>query len=249
MKKRTKRYFRILLFAAVLLLAIKWISGVRSSASRRTIDSNQPMVALTFDDGPCPGASDRILDCLEANSAVATFFEVGSNVEQYPEITKRADALGCESGSHTYGHIDLSSADEEVMKQDLALCDKVFKSAMGRSPKIMRPPGGALSGTAKRYLDLPFFGWSLDTEDWRTRSAEATVQSVRNFGDLDGQVILMHSIYDSSADAACEIIPLLLEEGYQLVTVSELLEYRYDRKPESHIYYTVDFFLYGADPN
>ena len=76
----------------------------------------------------------------------------------------------------------------------------------------------------------------------------ATVAAVQNAGDLDGQVILMHSLYGSSAEATEILVPWLLEQGYQLVTVSELMQVRCGTQPQPHLYYAVDFFRYGADP-
>ena len=239
----------MLLLIAAAFFAARMFRGNEASRPKRDIDPGRPMVALTFDDGPCAGASDRILDVLEANGAVATFFEVGSNVERYPEITARADSLGCEIGSHTYAHIDLPSSDEDLLKADRTLCEQAFRNAMGYVPIIMRPPGGALNGTVKLFYDYPFFGWSVDTEDWKTRNSEDTVERIKAFGNLDGQVVLMHSIYDSTADAVQQIVPWLLEQGYQLVTVSELMENRYGTVPEEHVYYTVDYFLYGMEAN
>lgn len=234
----------IYIIALCVLLALRNSAGSR----RRNIDPDRPMVALTFDDGPNETGSPRILDCLEENGAVATFFEVGQNVDRYPEMSKRAAALGCELGSHTYNHINLRNATAETLEKDYALCEAAFKNAVGYMPELYRPPEGALGSEAKAAYAHPFIGWSVDTEDWLTRDARATVSYVENFGDLDGQVILMHSIYESSAAATEELVPWLLERGYQLVTVSELLEYKYDIKPEDHVYYAVDFFLYGAEP-
>ena len=236
--------FVLLVIAAA---AVFFILKTRTDSNGRDIDPNLPMVALTFDDGPTAEWSPVILDCLEENNAVATFFEIGQNVDKYPELSKRAFEMGCEIGSHTYNHINLPSSSIETLDEDYALCSKAFRNAIGHMPKLMRPPEGALGGEAKRYYDVPFIGWSLDTEDWLTRNTESTVAKVKTFGNLDGQVVLMHSAYESTAYAAQEIIPWLIGEGYQLVTVSELLEYKYDIKPENHLYYAVDFFLYGRD--
>jgi len=215
---------------------------------RRRVDPNKPMVALTFDDGPSEDYSPRILDCLEANNAVATFFEVGRNVDAYPEITKRAADLGCEIGSHTYNHINLPSAYNSTLNDDRAKCEAAFTNAIGYIPYLLRPPEGAIGGSAKYMYDNAFIGWSVDTQDWLNRNVGVTTSVVKNFGNLDGQVILMHSIYETSAASAEIIIPWLIENGYQLVTISELLEYHYGIiEPEAHVYYAVDFFLYGRE--
>lgn len=240
---------KIIITAMVYIAALCVLLALRNAAlhRRRNIDPGRPMVALTFDDGPNDSSSARILDCLEENNAVATFFEVGMNVERYPEVSKRASDMGCEIGSHTYRHINLRNSGVEALENDYALCEEAFKSAIGYMPALLRPPEGAIGSTAKNLYDHPFIGWSVDTEDWLTRDAGSTAAYVENFGNLDGQVILMHSIYGSTADAVEEIVPWLIDRGYQLVTVSELLEYRYGVKPENHVYYAVDFFLYGED--
>lgn len=243
-----------LLLAVLLALAAAlglWKLGahlISRDRSHRNIDPERPMVALTFDDGPSEQWTPVILDCLEQHDAVATFFEVGSNVDRLPQLVKRAADLGCEIGSHTYDHMDLSTADRTAMERDRELCRKAFRAATGSLPTLLRPPGGAVSGEAKRFYDLPFIGWSLDTEDWRTRDRDAIVAAVQSFGDLDGQVILMHSLYQSSAEAAEILIPWLQQQGYQLVTVSELMRFRCGTEPQPHLYYTVDFFRYGIDP-
>ena len=254
--KKKKTAVLLLWIAAGLLAALLLVPFARSllvtfrlngRASRR-IDPERPMVALTFDDGPSAEWTPVILGCLEKNHAVATFFEVGSNVDLYPELCARAEKLGCEVGSHTYGHIDLTASDAETIAQDRELCDRAFRNALGHGPSLLRPPGGAVNGEAKRLTDLPMIGWSVDTEDWRTRDVAATVAAVQNAGDLDGQVILMHSLYGSSAEATEILVPWLLEQGYQLVTVSELMQVRCGTQPQPHLYYAVDFFRYGADP-
>ena len=254
MQKRKHKLLLILI--PVIMLGLLLFPFIRSLAGtfspdrkpHRMVDPDRPMVALTFDDGPHPDWTPVILDCLEKHGAAATFFEVGSNMDLYPALCARAEELGCEVGSHTYSHIDLTASDAETIEQDLRLCDRSFRLALGHAPTLMRPPGGAVNGQAKRLTDLPLIGWSLDTKDWQTRDTAATVAAVQEAGNLDGQVILMHSLYQSSARAAEILIPWLLDQGYQLVTVSELMQVRYETLPQPHIYNTVDFFLYGADP-
>ena len=166
-------------------------------APLRAVDPDKPMVALTFDDGPSGEYSPLILDCLEKNNAVATFFEIGCNVAKYPEIDKRAAELGCEIGSHSYYHNVLPGQSQEDIAEDQRLCKEVFENAIGTDPVLIRPPQG----------------------------------------------ILMHSIYKESVQAAEILVPWLIEQGYQLVTVSELFAYHYGITPEKHYYYAYDYFI------
>lgn len=215
--------------------------------NRHRIDPDKPMVALTFDDGPSGDYTPRILDALEANGAVATFFEIGKNVKEYPEIVKRASDMGCEIGSHSYQHYKLAFSGKDAMLADKAKCDEVFTAAIGYVPTLFRPPEGEVSGEYKKTYDQIFIGWSVDTLDWLYKNAYTTVDTVKSFGNLDGQVILMHSIYSASADAAEQLIPWLIEKGYQLVTVSELFEYHYGIDPEQHVYYAYDYFVSNGE--
>ncbi len=214
-----------------------------SADAGRPIDPDKPMVALTFDDGPNDESSPQILDCLEANGVVATFFEIGCNVKEFPEIAKRAYDLGCEIGSHTFSHKALTEMNADEREEDRRLCKETFESAIGVEPQLIRPPQGSVVHSIMDASDQIFVGWSLDTQDWLYQNVDRTVNMVKQYGDLDGQVILMHSIYKESAEAVEQIVPLLLEQGYQLVTISELFQYHYGITPEQHYYYAYDYFV------
>ena len=212
-------------------------------APLRAVDPDKPMVALTFDDGPSGEYSPLILDCLEKNNAVATFFEIGCNVAKYPEIDKRAAELSCEIGSHSYYHNVLPGQSQEDIAEDQRLCKEVFENAIGTDPVLIRPPQGSVVKSILNQYDQIFVGWSVDTEDWLYQNVDRTVNKVQQAGDLDGQVILMHSIYKESVQAAEILVPWLIEQGYQLVTVSELFAYHYGITPEKHYYYAYDYFI------
>ncbi len=208
----------------------------------RTIDPSRPMVALTFDDGPHEQFSHQILDVLEANHAVATFFEVGYNAVRYPEILARMAQLGCEIGSHSYYHYDLTTLSFDAMLTDLAKLDKIVYNATGQMPTIMRPPYGAVNSNVKYKTGRAVFLWTVDTRDWQLRDAAKLTEYIQNYGSLDGEIVLMHSIHGSTAEAMETVIPWLIEQGYQLVTVSELMAYYYGELPEANKYYNQNFF-------
>lgn len=211
----------------------------------RRIYTDKPMVALTFDDGPHEYNTDRILDILKENGAVATFFDIGMNVKKHPDVEKRVAESGNEIGSHTYWHTNLATANYPDSLYDIEVCNKAFEAAIGYVPKLIRPPEGSATGPALLTTNQIFIGWSVDTLDWLEKKPENAFKAVTEFGDLDGQVILMHSIYDASVSAVEMIVPWLISEGYQLVTVSELLEYCYGIVPQSSVYYAYDFFVGG----
>ena len=178
------------------------------------------MIALTFDDGPSD-FTDRLLDCLEANNVKATFFLAGQEVEYFQEPVTRMEELGCELGNHSYDHPDLATLSADDVSSQLSRTDQLIKDLTGHIATVVRPPYGSFNDTVAGIAARPLILWSVDTLDWETQNVDATVQNVMD-NAADGQIILMHDIFKESVDAAEIFIPQLLQEGYQLVTVSEL---------------------------
>lgn len=177
-------------------------------------------VALTFDDGPS-SFTDRLLDCLEENNAKATFFMVGTEIASFPDEVKRMKKLGCELGNHTYDHKDLATLSSDEISSEIARVDEQLVNLTGEGASVVRPPYGSVNDTVKSTVGTPMILWSIDTLDWKTQDVESTVEEVMN-NVKDGSIILMHDIFSTSVDAAEILIPQLIEEGYQLVTVHEL---------------------------
>lgn len=209
----------------------------------RVIDPAKPMVALTFDDGPDGTCSDQILDILEEHHALATFFEVGRNVAACPEPVSRMAEMGCEIGSHSNAHKNLSKLRKSALLRDLDAADEAFAAAGVPVPTLVRPPYGAVNKTVKSATGRAMVTWTVDTEDWRSRDAQTVIDYVQNYGDLDGEIILMHSIYESTVEAAAVLVPWLQEQGYQLVTVTELLAYYYGELPQPDHFYGYTYFV------
>ena len=178
------------------------------------------MVALTFDDGPSD-FTDRLLDCLEENNVKATFFLCGKEVDYFQEPVKRMEQLGCELGNHTYDHPDLTTLSTDEITSQLSRTDQLIQELTGHIATVVRPPYGSFNDTVAEIAARPLILWSLDTLDWETQNVDSTVQNVMD-NVSDGQIILMHDIFKESVDAAEVFIPQLLQEGYQLVTISEL---------------------------
>ena len=183
----------------------------------------RPMLALTFDDGPGE-YTDELLDCLEENNAHATFFMLGQNVSSYPDATKRMLELGCEIGSHSWDHTQLTTIDLDAVAKQFTDTDNALMQACGQAATVARAPYGDGNSDIYNTANKPFFMWSLDTEDWKLMDADADYNAVMN-GDLtDGSIILMHDIHEPSVKAALRLIPDLVAQGYKLVTVSEMAE-------------------------
>ncbi|WP_173011442.1 polysaccharide deacetylase family protein [Holdemania massiliensis] len=191
----------------------------------RTVDPQRPMVALTFDDGPHPKNTPRILETLKTYDGASTFFMVGTNVERYPDVVLQVAENGSEIASHTYNHPNLTRLSADSLNVQLNRVSELVNDLTHQQIQIqtLRPPYGAVNEQVKEASPTPLILWSLDTLDWKTRSAEKTVDLVLSQVE-DGDIILMHDIHAESADAAETLIPKLTEMGFQLVTVQELME-------------------------
>lgn len=190
----------------------------------RIIDPDKPMVALTFDDGPSV-YTPLILDTLEQYDQAATFFVVGTWVPIYPETVKRAYDMGCEIGSHSNTHADLATLSAAGVASEMSITDNNLLNVIGATATVMRPPGGSYNTTVRNNVGKPIIMWSLDTADWKTRNVTSTINAVLN-NVRDGDIVIMHDLHYPTAVAAQTIIPELVNRGYQLVTVSELAQYR-----------------------
>ena len=208
------------------------------------IDPSKPMVALTFDDGPGQ-YTNSILDTLEAYQAHASFFVVGQNInDETSAVMQRAVGLGCEIGSHTENHADLVKADANTFQQEIQQADDRILQAIGRYPYFLRPPYGDFNDDVRRHVGKPLAFWSVDTRDWKTRNTASTVSATLNNIE-DGDVVLMHDIYGETAAAVAQIVPSLVQQGYQLVTLSELTYYRGVEMENGMIV----FNMHPANPN
>ncbi len=177
-------------------------------------------VALTFDDGPSK-YTNQVLDCLARHNAKATFFVVGTNVNRYPDILRRAKSLGMEIGNHTVNHPNLKNLSSAGVTSEINTNASYIENAIGVRPTIVRPPYGSYSSSTIAAAGTPFILWSIDTLDWKTRNADSTVNAVLS-KVKDGDIILMHDLYSQTAQATERIVPALIEKGFDLVTVSEL---------------------------
>lgn len=203
--------------------------------STRKIDKNKKMIALTFDDGPNGANTNEILDILEKNNSVATFFVVSRRLDADKKVLKRMVDLGCQIGNHTANHKDLTKLSDEQIKAEVDLVSDKIKNITGNAPTIVRVPYGAVNDNVTQNIDYPIIMWNIDTKDWKTKNVEAIKKEV--LGKVkDGDIILMHDLYKTTKDACKQIIPALIEQGFQLVTVDELLYYR-DIEPQAGVKY------------
>lgn len=199
-------------------------------------DPDKPMVALTFDDGPYKPSSSIILDTLEKTGSRVTFFILGERVATEKETILRGDSLGCEYGNHTWSHADLSKATVEEINEQIQKTDDALMSVIGKESKLLRAPYAAVNDTVSQTVSKPFIGWSIDTEDWKNKDSQSITDMVLE-NISDGDIVLMHDLYKSTANAAVEIINTLIDRGFQIVTVSELMEAREINMTAGKVYY------------
>jgi len=201
----------------------------------REIDPNKPMVALTFDDGPSKNYTPIILDILKENNANATFFVLGSEVKKNKETLIRIVSEGNEIGNHSYNHKDLTSISDYELYQQIVGTDEFIEAITGIRPTLMRPPYGYMNDITSKRIYKPIILWSIDTRDWENRNTEKICSNI--FENVkDGDIVLMHDIYGTTADAVKIVVPELIKRGYQLVTVSELNQYRQEKMVLGHKY-------------
>ncbi len=179
------------------------------------------MVALTFDDGPS-AYTDRILDILKKYDAKATFFLIGQRIADYPEQVKREYELGCQIGGHTYSHKYLTSMSREQLINEINATDEALNKITKENTSCIRPPGGVYDKRIIEIVDCPVAMWSVDTLDWKNQDAGEVIE-IATTDIKNGDIILMHDLYESTADAVEEIVPKLLDQGFKLVTFSELI--------------------------
>ncbi len=211
-------------------------SLVSNTDSLYGIDPNKPMVALTFDDGPLTSVTTRILDVLEKNNSRATFFVVGNRVNTYKGCIERAHGMGCEIGNHSYSHQTLTVVNVSTMKSQIDQTNNVVKNITGEAPVLVRAPGGSFNSTVLSNIKMPFIQWSIDTLDWKSRNANSVVSIIKS-NVKDGSIILMHDLYSSTASATETIVPWLIKQGYQIVTVSEMMAVRGYNLKSGKVYY------------
>ncbi|MBO4687819.1 MAG: polysaccharide deacetylase family protein [Clostridiales bacterium] len=206
-----------------------------SEAAHASYPEGTKLIALTFDDGPCE-YTPQVLDALERNGVVATFFMIGQNVSGTDAaVLQRMLDLGCELGNHTWSHQILTQVDEEGAYEELRKCDAVIEEKVGQKATVIRPPTGAglkQEGLFRYSVDNREYvvNWNDSScpQDWQKPAlgdADYTAQYVID-NAIDGDMVLLHDSHKSTVESLDKMIAGLKEKGYVFVTVSQLLEAR-----------------------
>ena len=187
-----------------------------------SVTKEAPKIAITFDDGPNSHCTGRLLDGLKKRGVKATFFLIGKNVKENPDLVKRLDEEGHLIGNHTYNHVEITRISDEEAKKEITDTDEAICAITGKHVEYMRPPFGLWQEELEQELNVMPVMWSVDPLDWTTKNVDEIVNKVvTEAGEND--IILLHDCYDSSVDAALRIIDTLQKKGFEFVTADELI--------------------------
>lgn len=184
----------------------------------------KPKIAITFDDGPNAKYTPMLLDGLKKRNVKATFFLIGQNIEKddNSEVVKRMYDEGHLIGNHTYHHVEITKVSNEEAYQEIMMTNEVIQNITGEEVQFMRPPFGLWQKELEQKIHVLPVMWSIDPLDWATENVDEIVNKVVTEAQ-ENDIILLHDCYDSSVKSALRIIDLLTAEGYEFVTVDELM--------------------------
>lgn len=186
------------------------------------LDEDIKRIALTFDDGPNPDYTEKLLDGLKSRGVKATFFLLGEEAQLYPDIVERINKEGHMIGTHSYEHVDLSILSEEQARAQVSLTNQKLMELTGEYPQFIRFPYGSRRDGISDYFNMVEVQWDIDTMDWSVQNADCEVCCVER-QVKDGAIILMHDAYEQSVNAALRIIDILSGENYEFITVDQLI--------------------------
>lgn len=226
---------RIMLAAAAGGLALLCCAGSRAvpADAPAEIPAAEKYIALTFDDGPRRGTTDRLLDGLRERGASATFFLVGEELAGQEDLVRRMAAEGHQIGNHTWSHVRLE--EDTDLAAEVGRTERALEEILGGGDYWLRPPYGLVAEGLESRITVPMVKWSVDPRDWESRNAGAAVREILPAAKPNS-IILLHDIYPSSVDAALRVVDALQAEGYWFVTVEELLALN-GTAPEPGVFY------------
>lgn len=208
----------------VCLITIKYFKTdeIKEVLALTRQESVEKKIAITFDDGPHPYYTPQLLDGLKERGVTATFFLTGEGAEQNPEIVRRMYEEGHLIGNHTYSHLQLNESNGECFKQELIRTNEILAEITGEEVQYVRPPYGSWNRQFEKELNMIPVLWTIDPLDWCSNNAACIAQKVCAKAE-ENAIILMHDQYKTSVTAALEIIDTLTAQGYEFVTVEEIL--------------------------
>lgn len=210
----------------LLLLILTWgrkiVDPTASAGTGIKTGREHPIIALTFDDGPHPVYTPKLLDGLKKRNIKASFFLMGKNISGNEAIVQRMHEEGHLIGNHTFDHVQLNKLSEADACRQITKTSLAIYNITGQYPTYVRPPFGEWrEGLDCKITMLPVF-WDVDPLDWNTDNTDQVVHKVID-STAEGDIILLHDVYASSVQAALQIIDILDKKGYDFATVDRLL--------------------------
>jgi peptidoglycan/xylan/chitin deacetylase (PgdA/CDA1 family) len=231
MNKAIRPWGRFLTFSALAVISLATLFLLLPGGGTATPvvhvetvaqDGTEKFVALTFDDGPRVETTSPLLDGLRARGVHATFFLIGEQIAGNEELIQTMAADGHQIGSHTFTHAKLQGSGADTVAQEIGKTEVLLESVLGEGDYWLRPPYGLIGERERAWVSTPMVYWSLDPEDWKLRDSEKVTEAVCS-QVKSGDIILLHDFYPTSVEAALQIVDRLQAEGYEFLTVRELL--------------------------
>ncbi len=201
-------------------------SPAQLQISFNSVHVDGPYIALTFDDGPHATLTPKLLDLLAAHHMRATFFVVGQNAADHPDILRRAVREGHEIGNHSWSHPNLGRMSDEAVRRELQKTDDAIFAAIGKHPTLLRPPYGSITARQKRWIRDDFgyriITWDVDPLDWKRPGPSVVTNRILK-ETRPGSIVLAHDIHPPTIEAMPATFDQLDRKGFKSVTVSELL--------------------------
>ena len=191
---------------------------------KKDADPSKKRIALTFDDGPHPKVTKQILELLEKYDAKATFFMLGSRVQFYPGLVRDVRDAGHEIGNHSWTHPVLTKMSSAAVKKEFESTEQAISNAIGEGSTVFRPPYGAINDTVRALIPHTSVNWTIDTLDWKHRDPNKLLPILKK-SMHNNAIVLMHDIHQSTADGLESVLEYLQSEGYEFITVTEMLQY------------------------
>lgn len=191
---------------------------------KQNTDPTKKRIALTFDDGPHPEVTKQILALLQEYNAKATFFMLGSRVQYYPGLVREVRDAGHEIGNHTWTHPVLTKLSAAAVQKEFESTEQAIVKAIGQNSTVFRPPYGAINDSVRALIPRTSVNWTIDTLDWKHRDPLQLLPMVKK-SMHNNAIVLMHDIHQSTADGLEPVLKYLQSEGYEFVTISEVLQY------------------------
>jgi len=222
---KQKKFWLFLCMAALVFMLSPSEPDQTAAAPVQVTVGDPPLVALTFDDGPRSSTTGPLLDGLELREVPATFFLVGNRIPGNEDLVRRMAAEGHQIGIHTYDHVKLKGLSRQDFDLQVGKTRVLITQLVGEGNYWLRPPYGLIDRQAENWCGGPIILWSVDPEDWKDNDIDRVVAAVAEHVS-DGDIILLHDLFPSSAQAALRIVDTLLARGYCFVTVEQLMAER-----------------------